>query len=958
MKFTKKVLCVIMAIAVMTGTLGLMTVLADNSASVSSNPVATTAGFLSNSSDTNYLFKFDNSLQTNWLSCNEMSTLYGEEIGKGNEYVESDVKTGSTATYNSDGSLTLSKDKTQLGANLEIKVTDEMRENYKKATDNKFIVSYYLSEAAMTKGNFEGAFTDCQVRVYTKFKSKYTEMVNDKPIERQIKLTSIGKSSYNCYQQVINKEFKFLDGTSDGSEKPLENFDNVESIIISLYNFSELKATLQMSAFAYEGTPSYIKFVSPKPAGVNDKISFTDWNNHYRKDWADKPMTIKYSADGGYDASTYKTMTGSGWVYFKHMSDVQTKQLCLFFNLDRDAFNKAIVTANQEGGSKKAHFTVNFPQIEDNTGATMMAELELQLVKYGGETLTPIKQFVKAAKETTLTFDVSSLDVNSVNYIKVSLMAFWQYDKSEDKYYDIDKAKKYDKDGNLLTAKYVNDEFVGYENGKSSTLLQEKDIAKYTADCSDGRKNVDVTTKVKNKTLALRVMKNVQGYVSPFYTGSGSGPSDNKTTTTTTTSANTEYKYAGYHFYDFTQQAFNETYGWGTHASYVNFLSDDYYMSYEIVDKDLAKDGEKQGYANTKTPGKKVTGNTTYKKQISESKSLYSGGYQVELSSPNPRVQQQHQSYFFLSGAQEDKSRTSETGDHNILKPQNEKYDYTTQMKNGLKYAKQHTDPEKRGFLAIDVQVLDSVHGFKNVYNKTYGAWCKSNNKKAVNEKSAVEVLVAIHASNDDEDYTAMYMGYVPVGEKKTLYLDVSELEADYITGIRIAAQNYANLANKQQGGNNNPCGITDVQVRYSALYIPSSLDAGLTTTVNVTEAPDEKAKLKIKKLYDALPGTELEDYIVEGDFAATEANYNKLVAFMKAWQEAPLATQAECEKEYGIDFITLSMLEADLYDYLYLNGDWGDDPYSTGDLAFPMVSLLVAGIAGYVIIRTRKKKA
>ncbi|MGN0173597.1 MAG: hypothetical protein ACI39F_04065 [Acutalibacteraceae bacterium] len=962
MKNSKRMLCLVMAVLVMFGSMGLMSAFAETGTSGSTGTTtvstATTQKQLTGEAKNLLTFTDDMLKQAKWLTCDEMTKLYGEELEKATEYVyNKDGKTattaGSSVKANSDNSITLSKTGDQFGANLEIPVTDEMRENYSKAENSTFYMSYYLTKAAVPSGTFVGEFTNCQLRIYTKFKTPYTETKESQSYSRYIKLTTLGKNNYQCYQQSINKAVKFV----DENDKPLENLDNVESIIISLYNFSAVDASMEISSIAYDGVPKIKAFEEPAPAGDGEVVSMTDWSKHYLKaDYANTPGTIKYSAEGGYDANTYKSIGNkAGWVYFKNMNAASNKQINLFFNLDRDAFNKAIVTANQPGGSKKLTVKGKFPVIKDTEGKSMVAELEIQYYTYDGKSVTPVKTFVEPNKEFEFEIDTSELTVNSVESLKMALMAFWYYDASEDVFYDTDKARKYDKDNNLLTAKYDEEtkDFLGYDDGTGGALKTEDDVVKILADCSDGRKDVDVTSKVKNKQLTTRTMKDIEGFISPFTAG-GSLTVTTKATSKTT-AGNGDYEYAGYHFYDFTPQAYAETYGWGTHASFVNYLSADYYDSYEIVDKDYDKDDMKQGYKDRNNPSVKVNGDSTYKQQFNDAKSLVSGGYEVEMKSPYPRVQLQNQAYYHVSGADEDARLLQNGGDHKNQTAQGEKYDFTEQMRNGLKYAKENPDPQKKGFLAIDVYVLSSVHGYKNIYNSTYKAWCQKNGKTVQNENSGVEVMAAIHGNVGTEDVSVSSATFVQPGEKKTIYLDVSELEVENITAVRIVGQNYANMANKEQGGNNNTCGITDVQVRYSAIYVPGNKNTDLTTTVNVTRPFSLSDAKKIKKLYDALPGLSVDDY-------NTDADYKKLAAFIKAWTKASEATQKYCEEKYGIDYAKISMLEADVYEKLYgsgANGADGGDGGSplTGDIAFPMVSLLVAGLAGYAIIKTRKKK-
>lgn len=968
MKNSKKLLCFLMAIVVMIGSMGLVSAFAETETSATAGTTVSTQAESTTAltGDPQYFVKFTSDMlkSSKWLSNNEMNVLYDkkQDITRDGEYVKSAAKAGASVTAKSNGSISLEKKSVtdggdyQYAANLEIPVTDEMKKNYLKADNKTLYFSYYLTKANLINGLYKGEFTDCQLRIYTKFKNTYEVDINGTKVDRQIKLASLGVTYNTVYQQHTNKAFKLL-GSND---KPLENLDNVESIIISLYNYESTKnveAAVEMSGITYAGVPEITPYTAPAAAGKNDYVSLTDWSKHYLKsEYADTPATVKFSAAGGYDESAYvnidkTTKLGSaGWVYMKQMTKVETKQINVAFDLDRDAFNKAIVTANQAGGTGKVSITCKFPQIKDTEGKDMQGEFQVAIFPFEGETYIPVQTWIDSNKEYTFSIDVSNFDINSVKTVKIALMAFWKYDPVDNVYYDLDKAKRYDKDGNRLTAKTDDaGKFLGYDNGQGGALLQESDIAKITADCSNGKKDVDITS-IKSR-FTDRIMNTIEGFVSPLYTGSLTSTTDTGTKTTAT-SGDGDYEFAGYHFYDFTAQAYAETYGAGTHASFVNYLYDGYYDSYEVIDKNYDKDNTKQGYKDPANPSKKVTYDAKYTSDYAEAKSLVSGGYQVELASPYPRLQQQHQAYYHYSGKSEDARLVDpNVGDHKNQKPQGETYDFSSQMKNALKYAKENPDPTKAGYLAIDVYSVQSTHGYKNTYNATYKAWCQKNNKTCVSEQTPIQFCISIFAKYEGTDISCKVMEMVPAGQKKTIYLDVSEIEAENITGISIAAQNYSLLANKEQGGSGGTVGITDVKARFSAIYVPGNKNTDLTTTTVVTRPFNMKDAKKIKKLYDALPGLSVDDY-------ETEEDYNKLAAFIKAWSNASEATQKYCEEKYGIDYAEIGMLEADVYEKIFGAGSWTDDTSpETGDVAFPMMSLLVAGISGYVILRTRKKR-
>ncbi len=969
MKSLKKMLCLVMAIAVVVGSLGLVTSIA--------------AG--AETDDAKYVLKFSQSVldSAKLLSNNEVrgEKYFNEPESLTAEFVKSSAKSGMKVSMNEgSSSISLVKESVtdggdyQFGTHLEVPVTDEMRENYLKATDKKLFISFWLSDCQDTSVLYKGLYTNCELRIYTRFKTPYLDEKAENR-ERYMKISTLDKVSYRMNRQVKNKAFKLVGG--DGTA--LENLDNVESIIFSLYSYTKnIQATMNISGITYEGEPEIVEYKEPTPGAAKSYASFTDWQKYYLKaDFTNTPQTVKYYKDGGYDDTLYKSAKNAGWAYYNNTVKVSEWQLNTVFDVDPIAFNQALATANQSGGEGKIKLTCKFPKIEDVDGKSMQAEFQVRLSTYSGKEYSLVQEFIDPGKEYT--FEMSSRDIeyNDVSSVRVALMAFWQYDSVEDVYYDTGKdqfAKRYNKDGKLMTPVYEDPKdtatFKGYSIEGQEELLQDDDVTKIVTACSDGRKEVVIKDDAKGidiiGRLKTRYMQNVECFISPLFTGD---PEAEEVTTTSngTTESTTvgEYEHAGKHFYDFTSQAYAETYGAYTHASFANYLFEDYYDSCEIKDYNLEKDGILQGFADRKNPLKKIdcSSDATYKAEFEEAKGLASGGYQVELKSPYPRRQEQHQACFCATAEWEDKRLTQDGGDHKGQKPQGETYSFQEQMSTALQYALDHPNPTQNGYLAIDIYIKDATHGYKNAYDKykgsdknTYKEWCKKNNKECKNEKSPVQVLVGINAKTPDgTGVTAKVMEMVDFGVKKTLYIDVSEFSPDFtFENIQLAAQNYSHLANKEQGGDNLGCGITDVQVRFSALYIPGSANSDLTTTVDVTAPPNEDDIKKIKKLYDALPGLSVDDY-------ETEEDYEKLAAFIKAWTKASLASQKICEERYGIDYAEIGMLEMDVYDKIYGGGGGDyDDEYSsdTGDLAFPMVALLIAGLSGYVVLKTRKRRS
>lgn len=436
----------------------------------------------------------------------------------------------------------------------------------------------------------------------------------------------------------------------DFDDETLENLNNVQSIIISLYQFEYTEATLEFSGIAYkDNSPKLKTYQQPVAESANKSVLMMKYRGEYDKVWPGHPTTVKYSAAGGYDSSKYKKTGEVGDVYFKNINEVSSKALTLYYDFDIDQFNKGLVTANQQGGSKKSYLTLNIVKLNDSQDKEMSSEFELQFFMFDGEVKTLNKTWVKSGDIKNIIFDVSQIDLNTVSHIKLSIQNFWKYCEADGRYYDYDK--KTEKDGKVY--------------------------------CSDnlGNENVDVT----NKTLTSRVMKDVEVFISSINTVAEGVEVTTATQNTTTTakSGNDDYEYAGYHFFDFKQEALDETYG--NNPSNIDFLFSDYYQRYSL---------ENHTYKNNKSSGTKVSGDKKYIEDYKTASKLSSSGYQLQINSGFEKSQPQYQSSYWKSGKIEDENRVKETQDHKPLKAQGEKYDYSTQMANAVKYANNNPDPK------------------------------------------------------------------------------------------------------------------------------------------------------------------------------------------------------------------------------------------------------------------------
>ena len=172
MKNSKKLLCFVMAIAIMIGSMGLVSVFADTETGATSGTTATSATESTTElkGDPQYFLKFSKDVleSSKWLSNNEMNLLCNtkQDITKDGDFVKSTAKSGATITAKPDGSASIEKpavtvDSNYLyAANLEVPVTNEMKENYLKAENGTFYFSYYLTKANLTTGLYKGGFTD------------------------------------------------------------------------------------------------------------------------------------------------------------------------------------------------------------------------------------------------------------------------------------------------------------------------------------------------------------------------------------------------------------------------------------------------------------------------------------------------------------------------------------------------------------------------------------------------------------------------------------------------------------------------------------------------------------------------------------------------------------------------------------------------------------------------------
>ncbi len=272
----------------------------------------------------------------------------------------------------------------------------------------------------------------------------------------------------------------------------------------------------------------------------------------------------------------------------------------------------------------------------------------------------------------------------------------------------------------------------------------------------------------------------------------------------------------------------------------------------------------------------------------------------VTLKSPN-NVNKQHQMGWLVRSSDDNKTVIDDAVTKRVY----------NQMKQALAYAQ---GPGGLNTLACDVTVISAKHA-------------------ATKEDCSVECQVAIHANEDQYLDKAKY---VNIGQSTTILLDVSELELDNITGVRLSPMNYANV----DPDTGNACGLTGLEVKYSAVYVAGKEFA---TAAKTTEKANSSEADALYELYKQLPGTSLSDY-------DTPEAYAILEKFMNAYWDLSTSTQDYFQEKY------VSMDDIGALIEIYNELGFYSDDVPTGTSAAPIAALFVAAAAGFVMIRSRKK--
>lgn len=256
------------------------------------------------------------------------------------------------------------------------------------------------------------------------------------------------------------------------------------------------------------------------------------------------------------------------------------------------------------------------------------------------------------------------------------------------------------------------------------------------------------------------------------------------------------------------------------------------------------------------------------------------------------------------------------------------------QMNQALAYAR---GPGAPGYLAFQVRVNSAKHPIEG---------------RDTSVECGMQFMCSDNGDLNDtwtwadtyNDYTREVYRYVNVGDTLEMFIDVSDdLDAKMIAAVHPMAQNYAIL--DQRTGS--ACGVTDVDVDFSSIYVAGN---NTVTPTRATEATVNHSDADaIYALFKQLPGTKLSDYNTPEDWA-------KLDKFIAACNEASAQTM---QYLFNNTSLTSDVYAQLLEIYMGDGGDYGDDAPDTGaaSTAAPLAAAVAAIAAGYVIVKSRKRK-
>lgn len=363
-----------------------------------------------------------------------------------------------------------------------------------------------------------------------------------------------------------------------------------------------------------------------------------------------------------------------------------------------------------------------------------------------------------------------------------------------------------------------------------------------------------------------------------------------KTTVPTTTKAPTqEIEGAGYHFFDY--EEYSRMPGYGNQPETIKYYNDssknDPLVAYTEKDDD------------------------------------FYGGFNIKSKYSNTVGKQYQECWTTVT----DKA----TNDQNIEIETKISPEYAKKVKNRMKQALAYANaPGAPGMLAYKVKVNSAKNG---TYRKVNG-----KGKLIAGNGETCTIQIGVQIMCYDPYDTVVNFQYQAPGTLLTHYVDVSELTYDKIRQIHPMAQNYANV--DQDTGN--ACGVYDIDVDFSAIYVAGNGAGTPTKTVAPTANNSEVEALYA--LYKQLPGLNLEDYQTEADWALLEK-------FIEACSIASVQTMNGLEAK-GITTEIVGKLQE-----IYLwSGDGLDNGPDTGAAAAPVAAMCLAAAAGFVFLKFRKK--
>ena len=829
-----------------------------------------------------YLQKFEEKDFAGWVSTKDM----------GFEAFDEDAETG-TVSYNEDGSIVIAKSEEYYGAMMDFKLTDEARKAYKSAVDGKVKVTFFANKALQVPAEDDkdqrSIMKDTQIHFYAIFKDGTSKKISER------------------YWDMYNHA-TYSFAMVDADDNVLENLDSVDKIRVGVYHWNKYDTQVVISGLAVSGTPEISNHPTVDdivPAETEDGAMMWNWDVKYRQDYSGGPSTLKYSPTGEEDS--FKTRNTNGWMYWKNIDTANQTQV--YYKNDRDIANSALMAS--KNGNNCAEITVNIVNAV-NIDGNVPVQVEIQFVTFSGGYTTMISEWQQPGTTVTYYIDLSDLDYYDLNGVKVALQNYYYYVEGD--------ASK-----TLLEKKWP--EGLGYATYSDPETGEQKGTSK------DG------------KTYISCAISNLEAYISPitistdvdFSSEDATAPpvqvQTNATTkapetTTADPNADTTYEHAGYHVYDFTYEAMDETYG--NRPTWVMFLDDESWTGISFEGKYNEADPSK---STLKVTEEVFEGSDEYKKIIADSRSLLSGGYQVGLKYDKEYQKmgdiKQHQMSWFVA-----KSTTYADGTVKVNDALREDdYSMRDQIQKGLEYSMNHTDPNLVGKLAIDVYLV----GAKNPH--------KGPDKL---EDCSVEFLFMLHTR--DGLYTVKTMKYVSIGKPTTIMVDISALMeeeglgADEITRVHIAAQNYANTY-QAESGKTGACGVTDVEMYTSAVYIPGDAPAG---TVAVVEGFIQEDYDKLVELWPQIMGK-----LDSADYATYE-EFLLLDEFVTTYINTSQATKDKFCEEFSFT--------EDMYaEYMYLWLDFDLSRFnspSTGDMSLPVMAVAMAVVSGYIAVKTKKRSA